>query len=241
MRDAWRRDQTWAPRYVADELRGARVMAEEYRRDAIIWSADRDRHPVGSAEPDRGARDIAVAEELADDWATRAQALGRAQAARDDWYERSTPLRERARFAANELERRGLDRDTATAPEERRERSDGAPRRDLAVSHASVDAPVQGAHFDVEPDVVAGSRAEAIDEPAEKPDVTNADRVAEVVAELRARFEDRAGLAGRQRRTRSAADDDEDLGYDYAQIDRSHTCDGAETAAVDQATDFSLG
>ena len=52
MRDAWRRAQTWAPPYVADKLHDAREMAEEYRRDAVIWRAGLRPAPAGQ----RGAR-----------------------------------------------------------------------------------------------------------------------------------------------------------------------------------------
>ena len=65
MRDAWRRAQAWAPEFVAADLHDARELAEEYRRDAVIWRAGLDRHPVGSAEREMDERDVAAAEHLA--------------------------------------------------------------------------------------------------------------------------------------------------------------------------------
>ena len=113
MRDAWRRAQTWAPPYVADKLHDAREMAEEYRRDAVIWRAGLNRHPSGSAERALAERDLAAAEHLAAVSAARVAALQRVQAVRADWAQRTRTVEERARFARDELERRGRNRDTA--------------------------------------------------------------------------------------------------------------------------------
>ena len=121
MRDAWRRAQAWAPEFVADDLHAARELAEEYRRDAVIWRAGLDQHPVGSAERDLAERDVAAAEQLAAVSAARVDALERIQAVRTDWLERNRELQERATFAGDELERRGLDRDTAAPVGEQQE------------------------------------------------------------------------------------------------------------------------
>ena len=51
MRAAWRREQAWAPVFVAEDLHTARELAEDYRRDAVIWRAGVDRRPPGSARP----------------------------------------------------------------------------------------------------------------------------------------------------------------------------------------------
>jgi hypothetical protein len=115
MRDAWRRAQAWAPQFVAEDLRAARELAEEYRRDAVMWRAGPDRHPVGSAERELAERDLAAAEQLATVSAARVEALERVQAVRTDWLDRNRELQERAAFAGDELERRGLDRDRDTA------------------------------------------------------------------------------------------------------------------------------
>lgn len=114
IRDTWRAAQAWAPPFVATDLRAAREDAEEYRRDAVIWRAGLDRHPPGSPERALADRDVAAAEHLAAVSAARVDALERVQAVRSDWLERHTELAERASFAGDELERRGLNRDTAT-------------------------------------------------------------------------------------------------------------------------------
>lgn len=113
MRDAWRRTQTWAPPYVAEDLHDARQLAEDHRRDAVIWRAGLDRHPPGSPEHERDARDVDATEHLAAVYAARVDALERLQNARTDWVDRTREQQERAAFAGDELERRGLDRDTA--------------------------------------------------------------------------------------------------------------------------------
>ena len=121
MRDAWRRAQAWAPEFVAEDLHAARELAEEYRRDAVIWRAGLDRHPDGSPERELAERDLAAAEQLAAVSAARVEALERIQAVRTDWLDRNRELQERAAFAGDELERRGLDRDTAAPIGEQQE------------------------------------------------------------------------------------------------------------------------
>ena len=95
--------------------------AEEYRRDAVIWRAGLDQDPVGSPERDLAERDVAAAEHLAAVAAARVEALERIQDVRTDWLDRTRELQERAAFAGDELERRGLDRDTAAPVGEQQE------------------------------------------------------------------------------------------------------------------------
>ena len=121
MRDAWRRAQAWEPQFVAADLHNARELAEEYRRDAVIWRAGLDRDPVGSPERELAERDVAAAEHLAAVAAARVEALERIQDVRTDWLDRTRELQERAAFAGDELERRGLDRDTAAPVGEQQE------------------------------------------------------------------------------------------------------------------------
>ena len=121
MRDAWRRAQAWEPQFVAADLHNARELAEEYRRDAVIWRAGLDQDPVGSPERELAERDVAAAEHLAAVSAARVEALERIQDVRTDWLERTRDVQERAAFAGDELERRGLDRDTADPVGEQQE------------------------------------------------------------------------------------------------------------------------
>jgi hypothetical protein len=113
MRDAWRRAQTWAPAYVADELHTARHLAEEYRRDAVIWRAALDQHPDDSPQRALEQRDVDAAERLAAVHSARVAALEQIDAVRTEWHDRHRDTEQRAHFAGDELERRGLDRDTA--------------------------------------------------------------------------------------------------------------------------------
>ena len=64
---------------------------------------------------------MAAAEQLAAVSAARVEALERIQAVRTDWLDRNRELQERAAFAGDELERRGLDRDTAAPVGEQQE------------------------------------------------------------------------------------------------------------------------
>ena len=114
MRDAWRREQSFAPEFVGPELAAARELAEDYRRDVVIWRAGLDQHQPGSSERDHAGRDLAAAEQLAAVYAARVAALSEVQAVREDWFTGSRDVRERARFAGDELERRGQDRDPVT-------------------------------------------------------------------------------------------------------------------------------
>ena len=121
MRAAWRCAEAWAPEFVAADLHTARAFAEDYRRDTVIWRASVDRHPAGSPEREVDERDLAAAERLAAVSAARVEALERIQAVRTDWFERHRELHERAAFAGDELERRGLDRDPAAIIGEQQE------------------------------------------------------------------------------------------------------------------------
>lgn len=142
MRGAWHRAQAWAPPYVADELREQRLQAEECRRDAVIWRAGLERHPAGSADRALDERDVAYVEHLAAVHAGRVDALERIHTARADWFDRHRDLQQRAAFAGDELERRGLDRDTTTPVGEQQELFTAAHRDLGSQTDTSVDTSV---------------------------------------------------------------------------------------------------
>ena len=156
MRDAWRRAQIWAPAYVADELHIARRLAEEYRRDAVIWRTALNCHPEGSPQRALEERDVAAAERLTAVHTARVAALEQIQAVRTDWHNRHRDTEQRARFAADELERRGLDRDTvAPVGEQRalfelpsRDSNRHATAQGAEASRADQNAPLQRADVD---------------------------------------------------------------------------------------------
>ena len=116
--------------------------AEEYRRDAVIWRAGLDQDPVGSPERELAERDVAAAEHLAAVAAARVEALERIQDVRTDWLDRTRDVQERAAFAGDELERRGLDRDTADPVGEQQELFTIGNGEPAAVADADVAAGV---------------------------------------------------------------------------------------------------
>jgi hypothetical protein len=87
----------------------------------VIWRAGVDRRPPGSADRELAERDLAAAEQLAAVYAARVVALEQVQTVRAAWHDRTQDVRERATFAGDELERRGLDRDTAAPVGEQQE------------------------------------------------------------------------------------------------------------------------
>lgn len=115
MRQAWQREQHLAPPFVADELGAARELAEDYRRDVVIWRAGIDQHPAGSTERDQHERDLATAEQLAAVHTARAEQLAALHTARQQWHTATTAQRDAAALAGDELERRGLTRDPVAA------------------------------------------------------------------------------------------------------------------------------
>nr|WP_239028453.1 MobF family relaxase [Pseudonocardia acidicola] len=111
MREDYRREQTWAPYYVAEELRDARLAAQSYRQDAVLWRAEAEQLAAGSPERAQADADLAQAEQLADLYAARAEHLAAINTARDQWFRDAAPARTRYEMAGDELVRRGLPRD----------------------------------------------------------------------------------------------------------------------------------
>jgi hypothetical protein len=100
----WRRENEAAPRDVADELQRAREMQIRAERQA------QEAEAAGDADLAEGSRSVAAEE------ATRAAGLGKLQNVRDEWDGITTPARERARAAQQELQRRGIDAETTERP-----------------------------------------------------------------------------------------------------------------------------
>jgi conjugative relaxase-like TrwC/TraI family protein len=113
MREVWRREQTWAPYFVGEEITDARLAAAAFGQDVVLWRADAQLHEVGSPQRERIEADIAAAEQAATSSDARAQHLQAIHGARADWTRESEPARIRHEKAGEELERRGLDRDLA--------------------------------------------------------------------------------------------------------------------------------
>lgn len=111
MRERLRREQTFAPHWVAHELRDARQAADGYHRDVTLWQAELAQLPVGSPERAQAEDDLAAARHLAGLYHARVDHLATIHAAREDWRAAAEPLRVQADLAGDELERRGLPRD----------------------------------------------------------------------------------------------------------------------------------
>lgn len=111
MRAEWQREQTWAPPYVEQELRAARELADEYRRDSIIWAAGLDQLADGSNERREAERDVAAARRLSALQERRVEALSAVAEVRKEWFEQTTAVRVQAALAGEELERRGEARE----------------------------------------------------------------------------------------------------------------------------------
>ena len=227
MREVWRREQTWAPRYVADDLRDARLTAEEYRRDAVIWRQALDRHPVGSAERALEQRDVDDAERLAAHWSARAETLEQVHTARTEWYARTAEVRERAGFAGDELERRGADRDTIVPSGAQQESfTAGASQTGIAGTADTAMSPEQR-NEDL-PDLSTTEPASSAGTAGERVDHLTYDSAAQKqrIAALRAQIDETVAAL---RSARAASDEidatDDDLEADHSRrrdYDQSH-------------------
>jgi hypothetical protein len=99
------REQTWAPRYVANDLAGTRQSAAQHRATAALRTAEAE-----TADPADRARlgcEAADATALADLLDTQAAALDEADTARADWYAHTAETRAAADRACAELAARG--------------------------------------------------------------------------------------------------------------------------------------
>jgi conjugative relaxase-like TrwC/TraI family protein len=111
MRATYQSALAWAPAYVNDELRDARLAATGYRTDAILWAAEADLLAAGTPARERADTDTRAAEHLTTVYTRRAEQLATVAAARQSWHERTEPQRTRHQFAGDELVRRGIPRD----------------------------------------------------------------------------------------------------------------------------------
>jgi conjugative relaxase-like TrwC/TraI family protein len=118
IRAAYQGELVWAPHWVHQELRDARLAATGYRRDAQLWAAEAQLLPAGSPERARADTDVHNAEQLAATYTARAEMLATIDTARRHWHANTEPLRTRYEHAGDELARRGLPRDLAPPPVE---------------------------------------------------------------------------------------------------------------------------
>jgi hypothetical protein len=108
MREDYRRELTWAPYDVHNELRDARLVATGYHHDAILWKAEAEQLPPHTPQRALAEADVAAAEHLAARYDARVEHLEVIAAARDQWHHNTETLRTRHHLASQELARRGL-------------------------------------------------------------------------------------------------------------------------------------
>jgi conjugative relaxase-like TrwC/TraI family protein len=107
---AMQREETWAPRYVADELEATTQEATRCRTDAQIWAARAE----ASQDPAEQEQLRAAAEEArrrADELDQQGALLDVADTARADWYAHTAVTRDAAERARVELAARDVDLD----------------------------------------------------------------------------------------------------------------------------------
>lgn len=105
---ALEREQTWAPRWVGDELAATHHDAQRHRTDAEVWSA-RAEAAVGETQRDTLRASARHARAEADALAERAAQLEAADQARAEWFASTAVTRDTAARARAELGARGID------------------------------------------------------------------------------------------------------------------------------------
>ncbi len=105
---ALEREQTWAPRWVGDELAAAHHEGRRHRTDAEVWSA-RAEAAADETERDTLRAEAQRAQVQADALAERAAQLETADEARAEWFASTAVTRDTAARARAELGARGVD------------------------------------------------------------------------------------------------------------------------------------
>jgi len=201
---AMEREQTWAPRYVADELAATHLATERHRTDAQVWAA-RAEVAEDPAEAETLRTEAARAQAAAEALAERATALEAADDARAAWFAATAATRDAAERARVELKARGVDPDDpddrVTAAEwleaHRAEQTAEDPHREVRDKHELADDQRAVTEADAEehatvhptlttalPDVRDTSVADATEaqDPAQLRRVPTADETAAAVA-----------------------------------------------------------
>jgi conjugative relaxase-like TrwC/TraI family protein len=170
---AWEREQTWAPRFVADELDATREALRTEQDNATLWAAR------AAVEPDRLERDqltaaATAAQARAEQLAEQVEELRIADDARSMWLIETAATRDKAESARVALGLRGLDLDHPGDRVTAQEWIDADTTTKLAadaervitehdIDPAALDTDAQGADLDDQP--VAEQAAD--DQPAD--------------------------------------------------------------------------
>jgi hypothetical protein len=112
----WQRAQTWAPPFVADQLREAHILAQECHRDATLAHAQLANLAPGAAEHATSSARATRAAQIAEQATQHTHQLEQAHHERYSWAHNTRHLQEHARAAAEELTRRGVDLHPGTTP-----------------------------------------------------------------------------------------------------------------------------
>nr|MBA2694480.1 TrwC relaxase [Actinomycetota bacterium] len=104
------REETWAPRYVGDELAATHLAAQQHRENAELWAA-RAAVTDDPTEAQTLRTEAERARAEADVLAERAAQLEVADQARAAWYAATAATRDAAERARAELKARGVDLD----------------------------------------------------------------------------------------------------------------------------------
>src|SRR5207244_1800071 len=100
----------WAPHWVHDELRDARLAATGCQHDAVLWDAEAQLLQPGTPERVRADADTHAAQTLGAIYQARVEQLQFIDTARRQWHHHTEAVRTRYEHAGTELVRRGLDR-----------------------------------------------------------------------------------------------------------------------------------
>ena len=183
---ALKREETWAPRHVDDDLAAAYQHTARSRTDAAVWAAR-------TGSPDIDDDDIDLLREVSEDVATEAEdaalaAVGLAEVdqARAQWYAETAVTRDNAHRAGAELRARGNDPeapdDRVTADEwieaHRAEQAEVDRNREITEDYELHDEPTDAvtdvAEQQVETDV-PDIRDTSTPDPTERTDVARRD------------------------------------------------------------------
>jgi conjugative relaxase-like TrwC/TraI family protein len=181
MRERWRRDQEWAPAWVADTLRTTAENAYEQRVEAYMLQAERDALPAD--HPRRLERGTAAERAFidADELEGLTGELSEAHESRQRWSTSTADVAEAARQSAAELLARGLPADRDPDPQPTPEDTDAAVHEpEGAVGEASVEErstgePVAAQSVDVEPTSSAQAERDAVPPLQPTPEVAPAE------------------------------------------------------------------
>jgi hypothetical protein len=105
------REETWAPRFVADELAATHQQAQKARTDAAVWAARAESPGTDPVDAARLRAAAAAAARQAEELAERATALEAADEARSEWFAHTAVTRDNAHRARTELTARGINPD----------------------------------------------------------------------------------------------------------------------------------